>query len=528
MQDQTNIWPKHITVDKRIVKILSNSTYTNFPSAIREIITNSYDADAQNVWVDIDLKKEIISIRDDGNGMSESDFGFYLRIAGKSRKKDSELTKGKRRIVGQFGVGFLSALPFCQRYLIETKRKNTDQVVQATIVSTEYINESSKTVDVEEIPIYGKTKTDKSEYAEQYTRIRLVGFSKLTKSFFNGEYTVGNRRNTINNFAPLELFKWQLCEYLPINYDSKNKIGNRLNKIFASKATIPFQVFLDEEPLYRNIHAQNILEISENEQQIGQVKFKFAVLTNYDPIVPSEARYLMIRNLNVGVGDRTTFDLGLDGKVYAKLAHLTGEVNVIDGLNDLISVSRDKFNFSSDYEKLKEFLRKKMASWANELDSLSSFQKKIQELDDKHNVHNIDSLRLEKVNDEIESLVSKGYHIKKTTESKDTGIVKLNRAGKELIISKNFDDFTKQITVLNKSYKLSLSKWDYNKDAFPAVKLEKGKIIVNENYPLFKVPNQFDTFLKFHILFLEYLQTNKISKSAYNAMISDVLTVFNR
>ena len=85
MQEQQNIWPKHITVDKRIVKILSGSTYTNFPSAIRELIVNSYDADAENVWVEIDLKKEIISIRDDGKGMNEDDFAFYLRIAGKRR-----------------------------------------------------------------------------------------------------------------------------------------------------------------------------------------------------------------------------------------------------------------------------------------------------------------------------------------------------------------------------------------------------------------------------------------------------------
>ena len=55
MKLQSNKRPKSISVDKRIVKILSGSTYANFPSALREIIVNSYDADAENVYIDIDL-----------------------------------------------------------------------------------------------------------------------------------------------------------------------------------------------------------------------------------------------------------------------------------------------------------------------------------------------------------------------------------------------------------------------------------------------------------------------------------------
>ena len=116
-------WPKAITVDKRIVRILSSSTYSNFPSSIREIIVNGYDADAELVELDFDVKNAIISITDYGKGMDENDFSFYLRIAGKSRKKEETTTKSNRKIIGQFGVGFLSVLPFCEKYLIETTKK---------------------------------------------------------------------------------------------------------------------------------------------------------------------------------------------------------------------------------------------------------------------------------------------------------------------------------------------------------------------------------------------------------------------
>ncbi len=112
MRELDNIWPKNITVDKRIVKILSESTYENFPRALKELVTNSYDADARTVLISVNLKEEQIIIEDDGKGMDDSDFTFYLRIAGKKREKESNVTPLGRNIIGQFGVGFLSIFPF--------------------------------------------------------------------------------------------------------------------------------------------------------------------------------------------------------------------------------------------------------------------------------------------------------------------------------------------------------------------------------------------------------------------------------
>ncbi|HMN26421.1 MAG TPA: ATP-binding protein, partial [Ignavibacteriaceae bacterium] len=464
--------------------------------------------------------------KDDGKGMNEEDFSFYLRIAGKSRKKDSQQTKAKRNIVGQFGVGFLSALPFCQRYIIETKRKGTDEVVHATISSTEYFKNEFNAIDVDEIPINGSTKSDPNAFADQYTRIRLVGFSKLTKAFFNSAYSVGNKRNTINNYAPMELFKWELCEYLPLNYDDSNPLSKKLNRAFKSGSILPFNVYFNDKPLYRNIHAKNILEISEEEKRIGEIKFTYFILSNYDPIVPTEARYLMLRNLNVGVGARTTFDLGMDGKVYGKLAHLTGEINVTEGLNDLISVSRDKFNFSPDYEKLKEFLRQRLAKWANELDSYKSSEKSLSDLQDEKRVSNLESLKKDKISKEIATLRSKGFNLKKVEDVSGKSIVKLDAAKKEIVLSNDIESFTKSISILGRKYKLVAEKWELD-SKFPAIYMEGRTVHVNESYPLFKNSSQFDTFLKIHILWYEYLNDDKISRKAYDEFIADLLNLFN-
>src|SRR5688500_5861577 len=94
-------WVKHLTVDRRIVRLLSASTYENFPGAIKEMVSNAYDADATEVNITIDLKKDFIEIRDNGNGMTPDEFGFFLRIAGQKRDKSRISSVYGRRQIGQ-------------------------------------------------------------------------------------------------------------------------------------------------------------------------------------------------------------------------------------------------------------------------------------------------------------------------------------------------------------------------------------------------------------------------------------------
>jgi len=532
-----NTWPKAITVDKRIVRILSSSTYSNFPSAIREIIVNGYDADAEVVNLEFDLKNSILSITDYGKGMNEKEFTLYLRIAGKSRKKEETTTKSNRRIIGQFGVGFLSVLPFCEKYLIETTKKGSEEVVSATISSGDYFNDDFTSIDVDRIPINGGVQNVKEKLNQSYTRIRLVGFSKLTKAFLNREYTLKSKKNTIKNFEPLDLLKWELQEYLPIEYNTNTSIGNELNELSNDYSQKPFKVFFNGEELFRNIHAQKILEKSKDIIEIGSIKFKYFISTNYAPISPTEARYLLIRNLNIGVGDRTSFEIGMDGKVYGKLAHLTGEILVEHGLNDLISVSRDKFNYSLDYEKLKEFFRDKLRNLANQLDNIKSIENLLVDFQNESKVSNLDNLKKEFITKKISKLESSGFQIIRDDESvissngntgnKKKSFVTIDKIDRKIHITNSGDIVLKNINVGNFKYKLKVDIWDYKNSEYPALILSDRIVTINENYPLFKDKNKIDIFIKLNILLLKSLNENKINKTTYSSFMNDLLTTFN-
>jgi len=526
MSTTTGNWPKKITVDKRIITILSGSTYNNFPKALKEIITNSYDADASEVKISVDIINETITVEDNGLGMSEGDFDFYLRIAGKTRSTREFTLSGRKRI-GQFGVGFLSVFPFCRTYNIESTKKGSGEIIFASIPNHKFVEEDQKTLtDIEEIPIQGGKKIDNSQINKQFTKIRLVGFTRLAKDFFKHAYLVSRRRETILNYPPLKRLEWELCEDLPIEFDSHNELSEK----FGYKSNLPFRVFLDssDKQLLRNVHAKNILETHKGEfETIGKIKFKFFIATDYKPVKPVESRHLKMRNFNVGVGARTTFGVGLEGRTYARLAHITGEVHFIDGMNDLINVARDNFNFSPDYEELQEFFRSKLRKWCDELDKIDQDEKFISASEDTHHVKDLSSLVKSNVTKKISDLEKRGFKVQITKSNSSDPPIKINKQKKEVTVSEDIEseEPTKIIQINNKTFKLKLENWDID-DEYPACKLKGNTITINEGYPLFKNKKYLDVFVKLHSLLILKVEDGILNKKAYSLILTDIDQTF--
>lgn len=101
-----------LNVDPRILELLGPNLYTNIYYVLAELIANSYDADAKNVY--IIANPDDIRVEDDGHGMSydKGDITSYLNVAGVSRTNEEESfsKSGERRKMGRKGVGKLAAL----------------------------------------------------------------------------------------------------------------------------------------------------------------------------------------------------------------------------------------------------------------------------------------------------------------------------------------------------------------------------------------------------------------------------------
>jgi len=107
-----------------VVPYIGPDLYSNVPAVISELIANAWDSGATQVAIDIDLKKDIITIEDNGNGMSTSDLNNkYLRIGYKKRSEKSSIfnVNGKQRhVMGRKGIGKLAPFALAEELEIQS------------------------------------------------------------------------------------------------------------------------------------------------------------------------------------------------------------------------------------------------------------------------------------------------------------------------------------------------------------------------------------------------------------------------
>lgn len=98
--------------DHNVIEHLGIRLYQNkFPNVISELISNSWDAGAENVWIDLhqDTTPQFISVGDDGAGMSYDDVrSRYLVIGKPKRKTPNERASKDRKPMGRKGIGKLA------------------------------------------------------------------------------------------------------------------------------------------------------------------------------------------------------------------------------------------------------------------------------------------------------------------------------------------------------------------------------------------------------------------------------------
>ncbi|MDO4684645.1 MAG: ATP-binding protein [Candidatus Saccharibacteria bacterium] len=105
-----------------VLNSLGRNLYRNFITILGEAISNSWDADANNVRIIINREKSEMLVIDDGDGMSASDFsGKFLRIGYSKRVSGSNSRKG-RPYIGRKGIGKLALLSCANRVVIVTKK----------------------------------------------------------------------------------------------------------------------------------------------------------------------------------------------------------------------------------------------------------------------------------------------------------------------------------------------------------------------------------------------------------------------
>ncbi|MGJ9608663.1 ATP-binding protein [Actinotignum sp. GS-2025c] len=101
---------------------LGRGLYRNFITILGEAISNAWDADATNVWITFDRKNDVMTIKDDGIGMTSDDIqNKFLKIGYSKRKERGRLSGKKRPFIGAKGIGKLALLSCADKVTVSSK-----------------------------------------------------------------------------------------------------------------------------------------------------------------------------------------------------------------------------------------------------------------------------------------------------------------------------------------------------------------------------------------------------------------------
>lgn len=503
-----------IEVNKDVVKHLSIGLYRNFALAVKELISNSYDAGATEVKIKLDLKNKKIIIRDNGRGMSYDELkDEYLCIGFYKDPAESVDELGRMRI-GTFGIGFLAPLPYCKLMRVITKKRNSNMTIEAIVNAENFFRKGTWDIKKEKVPyeIYDSDLSEeegetilvlediKPQIAEELKRTPLRGKSK------------------IDQFGGFEKFRWTLRQYAPVQFPSDRK---DLRDFFNELNSVPMRLWLDGDELFRNV-PEGVEILEKSEKNFGDILLRYVIMTPYGPIRPEEARGLQVRLRNVAIGFPRDFDVTKLGRTLGKLNMFCGEVHIVKGLDSALMAHRDSFNYTEEVASMYKFFQGKLRQCNDKLYDLIEEDRRVYDaLGDLRNDDNIvEGLKNAKIihfskhrlrlpeapitkTRKTKADIPSKKIVEVLSESQETDYEIIPKKGevsaeeppmivlpkkKWIIVYEDHPAFVETIKVAEKEFKVGYDEWDYAKTPYSICRLydEQGRVVFNTSHPLFK------------------------------------------
>lgn len=253
--------PYRFEISLSVLNHLGRNLYRNFVTVLGEAISNSWDANAKNVWIEIDRENSSFSIKDDGDGMDSGDFqGKFLKIGYSKRKAGGSKSSTGRPYIGAKGIGKLALLSCAKRVSVFSKTGGTDYVggvidnagLDGAILgdrsTEEYPLEQLDFSLISELReghekgtiIYFESTNDQLKNSDAYIKKLLALSFKF--SLLDEEFTihVSGDPVTVDDLKPLSdatQFLWSVNGYTDAYIDGLNNL-----ELPASEVTTPLDI----------------------------------------------------------------------------------------------------------------------------------------------------------------------------------------------------------------------------------------------------------------------------------------------
>ena len=337
-----------VSISYDIIRLFSEGLYRSPHKAIEELVSNAYDANAQQVHVLLPKQPEDeeghiapLWVIDNGHGMDASGFRQLWRVAESNKDNDDPPPK-RRAPIGQFGIGKLAAYVLAwklthlsrvgDRFLLTIMnfREVTGRQSEAANpvqISLREIDESTAKIYLTEIrrrdPHAWALMFDEKNASPTWTAAALSDFKDLYDKLSSGK------------------LQWVLSTGLPLH--SNFKISLNGERITSSKEKL---VEIKEIKFQENLPGigkiRGIARIHEKQLTIGKS----------EQFGRSNGFFIRVRGRVINLEDGL---FGVPQPNHAAWSRFASEVNA-DGLRDHLLSSREGVRNSEHVEKFREYL----------------------------------------------------------------------------------------------------------------------------------------------------------------------------
>lgn len=314
-----------LKVGTSIVSHLSEAFYGDSARVFEEYICNASDALASEVKIVI--TPSFIEINDDGEGMTPEQLRKFFFIAHSDKKpgeyKEGRAGKGRknirRQIIGQFGLGKLSAYKFADKISIRTWRDKVE-------------SEAS------------------------------LSFSELMKKRFIEDFTlnVSSRKITTSDSGTVVEMSGLKKEIYP------KSITRKLSKHLSVRPDLIVEI--NGERLENEKYAGKVVPIHENHPTLGRIEGK--LIYTDEPIYGESGVYIRVYGRVVNANPRLLRDMSKVVSSNSLSQRTVIDVN-IDSMADAVLAHRNGFNeehplFDALCLWVRKFLNKENADYMEE------------------------------------------------------------------------------------------------------------------------------------------------------------------
>lgn len=373
-------------VGSQIIQHLSKGIYSTPAMAVKELVSNAFDADATEVKIETKVGSGSIVIHDNGLGMDYLDFDQNFTFISKSEKTDEskKTTKLGRPTIGKLGIGFIAVSALCDTMVVSSAKKGANTKFIAVIDFSKFKDKKYEDVEFSDISEFTLTNYPKDKLDESYTHIELLGISEGFRAKLEGVTAKGKHKqikktdfysvvkeiwntkihiNIKQKYGPYWEFVMQLASIVPVGYlldGPIRKIAKTdpsiIKPIKELVSSFNFKVYLDNLELKKPylFPTKNMIESGDftvlpfNDTinvADGKTVSYIGYMYNQDGgITVDDWRGLIVRikNTSIGIIDYAFLGYPYEGDtLYYKWTF--GEIYVTEGLEDAMNVDRATF-----------------------------------------------------------------------------------------------------------------------------------------------------------------------------------------